>query len=149
MRRQKRSGFTLFEVLLVIAILALLVAFVAPQLWGVSEQAEIDMAKNAVGPSGPFALQLDLYRLHMGRYPEGEDGLRMLLEMPDDEDAEKKWKGPYLKSEDALKDPWGNEYNYRFPGEYEESTYDIWSNGPDEEEGTEDDVTSWKTDEDE
>lgn len=139
----------MFEVLLVIAILALLVAFVAPQLWGVGQQAEIDMAKNAVGPTGPFAQALDLYRLHMGRYPEGEEGLMMLLEMPDDEDAEKKWKGPYLKTQGMLKDPWENEYNYRFPGEYEESTYDIWSNGPDEEEGTEDDVTSWKTDEDE
>jgi general secretion pathway protein G len=149
MRRQKRSGFTLFEVLLVIAILALLAAFVIPEVMKTGNKAKIDMAANAIGPTGPFATALKLYRLHMGRFPEGEDGLRMLLEPPDsgDEEEEKKWQGPYIESENMLNDPWGNEYHYRFPGEINEDTYEMWSDGPDEEDGTEDDVKTWSDDE--
>ncbi|MBN1344489.1 MAG: type II secretion system major pseudopilin GspG [Phycisphaerae bacterium] len=146
MHRQKRSGFTLFEVLLVIAILALLAAFVAPQLFRTGEKAKIDMAQNALGPTGPFATALNLYRTHMGKLPEGEDGLKQLLEKPEDEDAEKKWGGPYLDNENMLKDPWDHEYHYRFPGEIDEKTYEIWSDGPDGEEGTEDDIKSWTED---
>lgn len=149
MHRQRRQGFTLFEVLLVIAILALLAAFVAPQLMNVGDQAKIDTTQSALGATGPFAKALKLYKLHMGRFPEGEDGLRALLEMPEggDEEVEKKWKGPYIESPDMLKDPWGNEYFYRFPGEFNEAQWEMWSAGPDEEEGTEDDITSWRDDE--
>ena len=149
MRRQKRSGFTLFEVLLVIAILALLAAFVVPRFITVGEKANVKTAKAAVGRTGPFATALDLYRMAIGTYPEGEEGLMMLIETPEDEDLEKKWTGPYIEDEQSLKDPWGNEYNYRFPGEMDEDKYELWSNGPDGEEGTEDDIRSWKTDEDE
>ena len=139
----------MFEVLLVIAILALLAAFVVPRFLKVGERAKTDTAKSALGRSGPLATALDLYYQAMGKYPEGEEGLRMLIEPPEEEEDEKKWTGPYLKDVESLKDPWGNEYNYRFPGEIDEDNYEIWSNGPDEEEGTEDDITSWKTDEDE
>ncbi len=148
MRSYRRKGFTLFEVLLVIAILALLAAFVAPELMRTQQDSKIDMARNALGPTGPFAQSLDMYKLHMGRYPEGEEGLRMLLERPDDEEADKKWRGPYLKRKEMLKDPWDNEYFYRFPGEFKEDSWEMWSAGPDGEEGTEDDIKSWETDED-
>jgi len=148
MRRQRRSGFTLFEVLLVIAILALLAAFVVPRFINVGEDAKVKLAKSAVGRTGPFAKPLDLYRMAIGAYPEGEEGLMMLIETPEDEDLEKKWTGPYIEDEESLKDPWGNEYNYRFPGELDENKYELWSNGPDGEEGTEDDIRSWRTDED-
>ncbi len=151
MRRQRRRGFTLFEVLLVIAILALLAAFVVPRFMNVGEQANIDMAKTAMGRSGPLAKALDLYRIAMGKYPEGEDGLKALIEAPEDdvEEGEKKWNGPYLQDEKSLKDPWGHEYNYRFPGEENEDMYELWSNGPDGEEGTEDDIKSWGDEESE
>jgi len=136
----------LFEVLLVIAILALLAAFVLPQLLGRGEQAKIDMARAAVGRTGPIAKQLDIYRLDVGRYPEGEDGLKKLCEKPEDEEEAKKWKGPYLDAS-SLKDPWGEEYKYRFPGETRPEVYDLWSMGPDKQDGTEDDIKSWATDE--
>lgn len=146
MSSKKRRGFTLFEVLLVIAILALLAAFVLPRFIGVQEDAKVRMAKSAVGRTGPIAKQLDIYRLHIGKYPEGEEGLKKLIEKPDDEELAKKWKGPYLESEGSLKDPWDHEYRYRFPGERSEDTYDLWSVGPDGEDGTEDDIKGWQDD---
>ena len=137
----------MFEVLLVIAILALLAAFVVPRFMRVGEQAKIDMAKAAIGRTGPFAKGLDLYRIAMGAYPEGEEGLLMLIEEPEeDEETTKKWRGPYLEDEESLKDPWGNEYHYRFPGEIAEDKYELWSDGPDGEEGSDDDIVSWKDD---
>jgi general secretion pathway protein G len=142
-----RSGFTLFEVLLVIAILALLAAFVLPQFIGVGDQAKVDLAKSAIGPTGPIAKALDLYRMAMGKYPEGEDGLKKLITKPDDEEEAKKWHGPYIDDETNLRDPWGHEYRYRFPGEKREDKYDLWSVGKDGEDGTDDDVKNWQTDE--
>lgn len=150
MASRKRSGFTLFEVLLVIAILALLAAFVVPSFLNIGEQAKKDTAKAAIGRTGPIAKALKLYRMAMGKYPEGEEGLRELYEAPDEDvedESQKKWTGPYIEDPESLKDPWGHEYGYRFPGEHgDENTYDLWSNGPDGEEGTEDDIVSWKTD---
>jgi general secretion pathway protein G len=144
---KKRRGFTLFEVLLVIAILALLAAFVLPRFIGIGDQAKIDTAKAAIGRTGPIAKQLEIYRLHMGKYPEGEEGLKKLLQKPDDEAEAKNWKGPYLEGEGSIKDPWSNEYKYRFPGETNPESFDLWSTGPDGQDGTEDDVKSWRTDE--
>ncbi len=146
MSSKKRRGFTLFEVLLVIAILALLAAFVLPRFIGVSDQAKIDTAKAAIGRTGPIAKSLDLYRMAIGKYPEGEDGLKKLIEKPEDDEQAKKWKGPYIDGEGSLKDPWGYEYRYRFPGERSEDTYDLWSVGPDGEDGTEDDIKGWQDD---
>ena len=144
MRRRKRAGFTLIEVLLVIAILGILAAFVVPSFMGAGEQAKIDLAQAGVGPSGPIASSLDLYRLAVGEYPATEDGLRALWEKPDSLDEDDKWTGPYIKDVTSLIDPWGkNEYQYRYPGEFNTHGYDLWSMGPDKEDGTEDNVTNW------
>ncbi len=147
MRSRKRRGFTLFEILLVIAILALLAAFVLPRFMGAEVDAKVGMAKAAIGRTGPIAKALDLYHLHMGKYPEGEEGLRKLVEKPDDEEEAKKWRGPYIDDVSSFKDPWDHEYRYRFPGETREDKYDLWSLGPDGEDGTDDDIKSWATDE--
>ena len=89
MKRKRRSGFTLIEVLLVIAILGVLAAFVVPSFMGQAEQAMVDVAQIQVSRSGPIAGALDLYRLAVGEYPSTEDGLRALSERPDslDEDV--------------------------------------------------------------
>lgn len=146
--RTVRSGFTLIEVLLVILILGLLAAFVVPQFVGTGEGAKIDIARAAVGRSGSIATALEMFRLHVGRYPTTEEGLMALIEMPDtlesDEQTTQVWRGPYIQDPGSLRDPWGNEYQYRFPGEInDETTYDLWSNGPDGEEGTDDDIGNW------
>ena len=84
---------------------------------------------------------LDLYRLEVGSYPDEQDGLDALLEAPPDVP---RWNGPYVKRPDALIDPWGEQYVYRYPGEH--GTYDLYSLGADRSEGGEgedQDVTSW------
>jgi general secretion pathway protein G len=148
--KRRKSGFTLFEVLLVIAILALLAAFVVPQFMGIGEQAKKDLAASAVGRTGPIAKALDFYKNAMGVYPEGEEGLQYLIESPediiDDDKLLERWAGPYIEGAESLKDPWNNEYNYRFPGEFNEKSFELWSNGPDGEEDTEDDIVSWDRD---
>ena len=143
MRAKRRTGFTLIEVLLVIAILAVLAAFVMPQFMGVADQANIDAAKIQISRSGPISQALQMYRLGVQGYPTTDEGLRALSQKPDSLDESQKWRGPSIEDPNTLTDPWGkNEYQYRSPGEYNED-YDLWSMGPDKEDGTEDDITNW------
>lgn len=143
--RRKNRGFTLMEILLVVGILALLAAFVVPNLMKAGEEAKIKIGEAAIGGNGPIAQALDKYKFDVGVYPETDEGLKALFEMPSSIDEEsKKWKGAYLKgSPEELKDPWKNEYQYKSPGDVNEDSYDLWSNGPDGKEGTEDDIKNW------
>jgi len=137
-----RRAFTLLEVLMVVVIIGLLAAFVAPQFFGAGEKAKVQLAQATVD-SG-FANALDVYRAHMGDYPRSDDGgLKLLLEPPQDEKLAKKWAGPYLKAKDLV-DPWGNEYIYQYPGKYNEKGYDLSSPGRDGQEGTDDDIVNWQ-----
>jgi len=138
---RRRGGFTLLEVLLVVGIIALLAAFVVPQFMGTQRGVEIDTAKNMVDSGGPLGIQLQLYRMHIGKFPEE---LKELYEKPDDEEEAEKWRGPYIDNPEKLKDPWGNELQYKCPGDVNEEGYDLWSTGPDGEDGTDDDLTNWK-----
>lgn len=147
MRRQKqakqiRRAFTLLEVLMVVAIIGLLAAFVVPNLFGARDTAQIQLVQSTVdrGMNGA----LDLYKTHMGRFPREDDGgLMALVEEPDDDEEGKNWHGPYLKPED-LQDSWGNDFIYECPGTYNENGYDLSSAGPDGETGTDDDIKNWK-----
>ncbi|UCD27985.1 MAG: type II secretion system major pseudopilin GspG [Planctomycetota bacterium] len=138
--RNRRRGFTLLEVLLVVGIIALLAAFVVPSFIGTEKSAKIKLAEGMVGTGGTLATQLELYRMAMGTYP---DELKGLVEKPDDEDEEAKWGGPYITDPKSLRDPWANELQYKFPGEVREDSYDLWSMGPDGEDGTDDDIKNW------
>ena len=71
--------------------------------------------------------------------PATDEGLEALSQAPGDSE---KWQGPYLE-QDSLQDPWGRPYQYQFPGQYSEDKPDIWSLGPDGEDGSEDDVGNW------
>jgi general secretion pathway protein G len=135
---RRQGGFTLIELLVVLVILGMLAAFAAPQVLSYLSQAKTDAAKAQVQN---IASILDLYRLNVGRYPSEENGLNALLEPPPDAP---RWNGPYVKRRDALIDPWGQMYIYRFPGEF--GDYDLYSLGADQAEGGEgedQDVTSW------
>jgi general secretion pathway protein G len=145
MRRTKkvvcrRSGFTLLEVLLVIGIIALLAAFVVPSLVNVRAGAEIDVTKGMIAQGGTLDNMINLYRMQTGQYPTE---LKDLVEKPDDEAVAGKWRGPYIQDASRLKDAWGNELKYKAPGEYNANAYDLWSMGPDGEDGTEDDIPNW------
>jgi general secretion pathway protein G len=136
--RGAEAGFTLIELLVVLVILGLLAAFAAPQVLNYLGRAKTDAARAQVQN---IAGILDLYRLEVGSYPSQQDGLEALIEEPSDA---ARWNGPYVKRRDALIDPWGQLYVYRFPGDH--GAYDLYSLGADRGEGGEgedQDVTSW------
>lgn len=139
--RSRRKGFTLLEILIVVGIIALLAAFVVPNFIGAQKDTEQKMAKAAVDGNGPIATAVELFRVQIGRFPKE---LKELSEKPDNEEEAAKWKEPYIKDPSTLKDPWGEEYQYRFPGQFHgEENYDLWSKGPDKQDGTDDDITNW------
>jgi general secretion pathway protein G len=134
----RAQGFTLIELLVVLVILGLLAAFAAPQVLNYLGRAKSDAARAQVQN---IASILDLYRLEVGSYPSQQDGLEALLEEPADAT---RWNGPYVKRRDALMDPWGRMYVYRFPGDH--GAYDLYSLGADAGEGgdgEDQDITSW------
>jgi general secretion pathway protein G len=120
--RTSEAGVTLLELLVVVAILALIVALVSPQVIKYLGRAKVDAAKIEVQNIGAA---LDLYRLDMSRYPLQQEGLQALIEAPPGVDH---WVGPYLKQKKMPVDPWGRPYVYRFPGTHGE--YDLYSVGP-------------------
>lgn len=142
-RNRRQRGFTLLEVLMVVVIIGLLAAFVVPTFFNVQVDTEKKLAQAAI--DGSLGSALKMYRLQVGHYPtEEEGGLMALVEKPDDEEIANKWSGPYIESADKLKDPWGSEYVYEYPGQYNEQAYDLSSPGPDKEAGTDDDIVNWK-----
>jgi general secretion pathway protein G len=131
------KGFTLIELLLVMVIIGLLAALVAPRFFGQEKKARQRAAK---GQIALFEAALDNYRLDVGRYPSTDQGLQALRDKPDGVD---KWDGPYLKK-DLPADPWGNAFVYESPSEH--GDYAIMSYGADGRPGGEDadaDVVSW------
>jgi general secretion pathway protein G len=137
-RRAGEGGFTLVELLVVMAILGLLAALAVPRLVHFLEYAKADTARLQVDKLGGV---LDLYHLEVGRYPAAEEGLKALVEAPAQVE---KWTGPYLKNRQALMDPWGHPYVYRFPGEH--GDYDLYSLGADGKEGgggKDADIANW------
>ena len=136
--RRRSSGYTLVELLVVLAILGLLVALAAPRVIRYLGTAKTDTARIQIQKLGGV---LDLYRLEIGHYPTEEEGLAALVDRPPQVEA---WNGPYLKNRQSLVDPWGTPYAYRSPGEHGE--YDLYTLGADGKEGGDGedrDITSW------
>jgi len=136
--RRKERGFTIMELVVVIIIIGLLAAFVAPKFFGKVSEAKLKSAKAQIEL---FGTALDALRLDVGRYPTSDEGLRALREKPSGMES---WKGPYLPKEIPM-DPWGKPYVYKSPGEH--GDYDLISYGLDGApggEGENEDVVSWK-----
>ncbi len=124
--REFAAGFTLLELLVVVVIIGLLAAFVAPRYFGQVGKSEVNIAKAQLDA---LEKALDQYRLDIGRYPDTELGLNALVSKPANEP---KWAGPYLRKDVPL-DPWGKPYVYRIPGEKHE--FDLVSFGKDGQPG--------------
>ncbi len=134
-----RKAFTLIELMIVVIIIAALAAMIVPRLSGRADQAKVTVAQSDINAN--IATALKLYQLDNGNFPTTEQGLEALLEKPGSEPAPNNWNGPYLEKKAV--DPWGNPYKYRYPGTNNKSSYDLYSAGKDQTEGTEDDVTNW------
>lgn len=115
-------GFTLLELLVVMVIIGLLAGYVGPRLFAQIGRSEVKVARAQIDG---LQKALDQYRLDTGRFPSTEQGLAALRARPGDE---AKWAGPYL-TKAVPKDPWGNDYVYRSPGEH--GDFDLSTHGRD------------------
>lgn len=128
---KERKGFTLIEIMLVVIIIGVLVAMVMPRLAGRSQEARVAAASADIFSN--ISVALDLYELDNGAYPDALDALLKKTQ---------EGKGPYLKRKPI--DPWRRPYRYKSPGTHNTEDYDLYSLGPDGQEGTSDDVTNWE-----
>jgi len=135
-----KPGFTLLEVLVVVAILGILAALVVPRIMDRPDEAKRFAAKADVGA---LVQALKLYRLDNGFYPSTDQGLQALVTRPTTQPTPSNWKqGGYL--ERLPKDPWGGDYQYLSPGVHGE--IDVLSFGPDRArggEGNNADIGNW------
>jgi general secretion pathway protein G len=137
-RRAAEAGFTLVEMLVVITIIGLIMALVAPRVLNYLSESKTKAAKIQIES---FGNALDLFYLDEGRYPTTSEGLGALVQRPADNPT---WNGPYLQTGAVPLDPWGNPYEYRAPGQH--GAYDIDSLGSDGHQGgtgSASEITSW------
>jgi general secretion pathway protein G len=132
-------AFTILEILVVIAIAGMLIGLVVARLEGVFNSSKLDIASMFVKSS--IKIPLQQYCMHMGDYPSTADGIQVLLTAPTNKAD--RWRGPYLSENKIPLDPWGEPYQYRYPGTKNKQGYDVWSKGPDKQDGTEDDIGNW------
>ncbi len=131
-------GFTLLELVVVLVILGTLAALVGPRLVGHSSDARVTGAKTQIEL---FRQGLETFRMHNGRYPTTQEGLEAMQTQPA---GMASWRGPYL-SRGVPKDPWGNAYVYKSPGDFGRE-FEIVSLGSDAQAGGSGeaaDVVSW------
>lgn len=137
-RRASQGGFTLMELLVVLAILGLLMSLVGPQ---VLNQLGGAKTKTALIQIRDLEQALEMYKLDVGRYPTTAQGLAALVEKPGGTAG---WNGPYLKG-DVPQDPWKQDYHYKYPGDRGElDIFTYGQNGAPGGEGEDADVGNWQ-----
>lgn len=137
--RARLSGFTLVELLVVLAIIGLLAGLVGPRIWKSFGKAQSATAAIQIKD---LEQAVELFRLDVGRFPNSREGLAALNQKPASANG---WNGPYLKGGVPL-DPWGNAYHYELPGTHG-MEFDIYSLGADNAlggEGENADIGNWQ-----
>lgn len=137
-RHSLRAGLTLIEILIVLALISLLAGLVITNIDKIFGQNQETIARLFVSES--LKVPLATYKIQMGSYPTTEEGLQALITAP--ANRADRWKGPYLESRTVPVDPWGNSYQYRYPGTKNPDKFDLWSWGPDTRESA-DDIGNW------
>jgi len=131
------KGFTLLEVMIVLVIIGIIASMVVPNLMGSQDTAR---SQKAVIDIGSLETVLAMYRSQNYNYPTTEQGLDALVTETDVEPLPRRFpEGGFIKR--LPKDPWGNDYQLLNPGEH--GKMDIFTMGPDGEQGTEDDIGNW------
>jgi len=144
--RTNPAGFTLFEILMVLAILVVLgtvsvVAYQRIQVGANKKACKLLVDQTADG--------VELYYAAMMTYPETDEGLAALYTVPEEEEQAAKWRdggGPFLTEGRIPRDPWGSELKYEKVERTADSAgpeFHVWSIGPDKEDGSDDDIKSW------
>jgi general secretion pathway protein G len=138
--RQAARGFTLIEIMVVVVIIGLLAAFILPNVFSNVERAQVSKVK---GDLQAIETALTMYKLDNYKYPSTDLGLTALVQKPNDPTVRNWREGGYLKR--GSKDPWGNPYQYVYPGTRGQE-YDLYSLGEDGQEGGEGknaDIGNW------
>jgi len=133
-----QAGYSLLELLVVLAILALIIGIAAPRVMGYFSASKSKAAKIQIQN---IVTTLDLYKMDNNAYPSETQGLKALVEKPE---GTTNWNGPYLTRADGIIDPWGRPYVYKVPGLH--GAVDVSSLGADGKEGgtgEDQDVSSW------
>jgi general secretion pathway protein G len=134
-----RSGFTLLEIMLVVAIIALLAGVAVSKMGDLYLEAQRITTKTNINSFGSFLLT---YRAKGGNFPSSEQGLQALTTRPTAEPQPMSWM---VLMKDIPKDPWGREYFYECPGKHNQDGYDIYSAGPNRVPGDADDLGNWQS----
>ncbi|WP_043196791.1 type II secretion system major pseudopilin GspG [Pseudomonas putida] len=139
-QRRRQRGFTLMEIMVVIFIIGLLIAVVAPSVLGNQDKA---MKQKVMADLATLEQALDMYRLDNLRFPSSEQGLAALVKKPSQEPLPRSWRSDgYVRR--LPEDPWGTPYQYRMPGEH--GRVDVYSLGADGQpggEGQDADLGNW------
>ncbi|MDO3385247.1 type II secretion system major pseudopilin GspG [Gilvimarinus sp. SDUM040013] len=139
MKNTKQSGFTLVELLVVLAIIGLLAGLVGPKVLNQLSGAKSDTAKVQIRD---FEQALEIYMLDTGEFPRSEHGLEALVSNPGQVAG---WNGPYLRRNEIPQDPWNRDYQYKSPGEHADvDIYSLGSDGKPGGEGDAADVGNWQ-----
>ena len=136
--RSSRLGFTLMEMIIVLTIIALLMGLVIMNLSGIGDVAKI---KKTQADILAFKEALSTYQLQTGTLPTTDQGLKALWQKPTTDPVPDQWHR--IMDEEVL-DPWGHSYKYLNPGKHNTDGYDVYSTGPDGQDGGDDNIGNWK-----